>query len=224
MYRHRALFAGGALLAVLVALVLLWRFTPLREFATPDAVVHFFRSYRHHPLALAIVTLIYVAGGLLGFPLTVMIVATTAAFGLWTGVFYASVGSMISAAVGYGAGRLMGAARLEHFLGARARKIKEGVRGHGIAAVTTIRILPVAPFSVVNVVAGALSVKFRDYMIGTALGLAPGFIVLAVAGRRVSSFMAHPTLQGGAMLAAVLAIWLVLSYGLQVLVRHRARV
>jgi uncharacterized membrane protein YdjX (TVP38/TMEM64 family) len=214
---------GGALLAVLLALVLLWRFTPLREFATPDAVVHFFRSYRHHPLALGIVTLIYVVGGLLGFPVTVMIVATSAAFGLWTGVFYASVGSLVSAAVGYGVGRMIGAARLEHLLGARAMKIKEGVSGHGIVAVTTIRILPIAPFSVVNVAAGALSVKFTDYMVGTVFGLAPGFIMLAAAGRRVSSFMAHPTLQGGAMLAAVLAAWLALSYGLQVFMRHRAR-
>lgn len=207
----------------LIALVLLWRFTPLREFATPDAAIHFFRSYRHHPLALAIVTLIYVAGGLLGFPVTVMIVATTAAFGLWTGVFYASVGSLVSAAVGYGVGRLIGAARLEHLLGSRTRKIKDGITGHGIVAITTIRILPVAPFSIVNVFAGALCVRFMDYMIGTVLGLAPGFIVLAVAGRRVSSFMAHPTLQGGAMLALVLAVWLAFSYGLQALVRHRAR-
>ncbi len=218
-----ALLVGGALLACLLALVLLWRFTPLSEYATADAVIAFFRSYRHDPLAIAIVALIYVAGGLVGFPVTVMIVATTAAFGLWTGILYACVGALASAAVGYGAGRLVGTARLEHLLGSRAKKIRNGIGGHGIVTVTTLRIVPIAPFSIVNVFAGALRVHFSDYMIGTALGLAPGFIVLAVAGRRVSSFIAHPTMQSGAMLALVLAAWLALSYGFQVVMRRRAR-
>ena len=101
--------------------------------------------------------------------------------------------------------------------------IRHGIGGHGIVTVTTLRIVPIAPFSIVNVFAGALRVHFSDYMIGTALGLAPGFIVLAVAGRRVSSFIAHPTMQSGAMLALVLAAWLALSYGFQVVMRRRAR-
>lgn len=216
------LVAGGALVAVLAALVLLWRFTPLRDYATADATIAFFRSYRHHPMALVIVTAVYVLGGLVGFPVTVMIVATTAAFGLWTGIVYATVGAMASAAVGYALGRLIGADRIERLLGGRAGKIRRGIRGHGIVAVTTVRILPVAPFSIVNVVAGALKVKVSDYMIGTAYGLAPGFIVLALAGRQVSAFMVHPTLKSGGMLALVLAVWLALSYVLQVFMRRRA--
>jgi uncharacterized membrane protein YdjX (TVP38/TMEM64 family) len=46
----------------------------------------------------------------------------------------------------------------------------------------TVRIVPVAPFTVINIVAGASHIKFRDYFWGTLLGMFPGILALAAAG------------------------------------------
>jgi uncharacterized membrane protein YdjX (TVP38/TMEM64 family) len=40
--------------------------------------------------------------------------------------------------------------------------------------VITVRIVPIAPFVIINLVAGASHIRFRDYLLGTALGMAPG--------------------------------------------------
>lgn len=44
-----------------------------------------------------------------------------------------------------------------------------------------LRIFPVAPFNVINLVAGASHASFRDFVAGTAIGLAPGVLVLTSA-------------------------------------------
>ena len=42
---------------------------------------------------------------------------------------------------------------------------------------TAVRLVPVAPFTIVNLLAGAGHVRFRDFMIGTAVGMTPGIIL-----------------------------------------------
>jgi uncharacterized membrane protein YdjX (TVP38/TMEM64 family) len=58
--------------------------------------------------------------------------------------------------------------------------VTEVLRTRGIVAMTALRLVPVAPFSVEGVIAGAVRVKFLDYMIGTFLGLLPGVLAATV--------------------------------------------
>jgi uncharacterized membrane protein YdjX (TVP38/TMEM64 family) len=213
----------GAVVALLAALVLLWRFTPVGAFASVEAAGSFFESYRSHPAAPVFTVLAFIAGGLVAFPVTIMIVAAAATFGLWPGALYAALGVLASAAVGYGVGHAAGAAHVHGLLGPRARKVTDAVGRRGVLAVMAVRIVPVAPFSIVNVVAGALNIKFADFVVGTVLGVAPAFLVSSLAGDRVSSFVARPTATGAAVLALVLCVWLGLSLALQAAMRRRAR-
>ena len=45
--------------------------------------------------------------------------------------------------------------------------------------IVTLRIVPVAPFVVINLVAGASHISFRDFALGTLVGLLPGLIAIA---------------------------------------------
>jgi phospholipase D1/2 len=47
-------------------------------------------------------------------------------------------------------------------------------------SVAAIRLLPVAPFTIVSLAAGALRVPMKDYIIGSALGLLPGIIAITL--------------------------------------------
>ena len=58
--------------------------------------------------------------------------------------------------------------------------------------VATMRLLPVAPFTIVNLVSGAFQVRFRDYIIGTLLGMAPGIVVINLFAQQFESAVRNP--------------------------------
>jgi uncharacterized membrane protein YdjX (TVP38/TMEM64 family) len=158
--------------------------------------------------------------GFVAFPVNVLILGTAAAFGTWPGLAYAAIGAMASAAATYWAGRKLGPNLLRRVLGPRINRVSQSVNRNGILAVTTIRLLPVAPFTLVNLVAGAMRIRFLDYMVGTALGLMPGIALLSLVGEGVSRILENPTPRNIGMLCLVLGAWAGITWGLQKLFRR----
>ena len=66
-----------------------------------------------------------------------------------------------------------------------------------------------------NLAAGAIGVRFRDYMLGTALGLAPGITVLSLFGNRVKAQVQHPSTSGVLLVVGIAIVWLAISFTLQ---------
>jgi uncharacterized membrane protein YdjX (TVP38/TMEM64 family) len=77
--------------------------------------------------------------------------------------------------------------------------------------------MPIAPFTVVNLAAGASEIRTLDFLIGTALGLAPGLIVLSFLGGQVFRIISEPTLFSMGLLLFAVAAWLAVSVGGQYL-------
>ena len=50
---------------------------------------------------------------------------------------------------------------------------------------TVLRLLPIAPFTVVNLVAGASEIRARDYMLGSLFGMSPGIVLMTMFGDRL---------------------------------------
>lgn len=209
-------FAKGAILVLaIIALGLVWKYTPLSEYADADTLRGTFAEMAASPFAGPVVLAIYIIGGFIAFPLTVLIVVTAGTFGLWPGLLYAGVGSMSSALATYGAGRGLGRNMLRNIVGPRMNRIGKGIGKRGVPAVAAIRLVPIAPFTLVNLVAGALRIPVLDYTLGTILGLAPGIIVLSVMGDRVFALLADPSLTDLAIVLAAILCWIGLAFGLQ---------
>jgi phospholipase D1/2 len=68
---------------------------------------------------------------------------------------------LLSGLVLFAIGRGLGQERLQRLLGDRAKRIQDRIVGKGIIAVVLIRTVPVAPFSIVNAVAGASRLSLR---------------------------------------------------------------
>ena len=62
-------------------------------------------------------------------------------------------------------------------LGRNGGRLEQRSGQTGIVAVTTLRLLPIAPFTVVNIISGAFKVPLRDYILGSLLGLLPGILI-----------------------------------------------
>ena len=70
-------------------------------------------------------------------------------------------------------------------------------------AVIAARMLPVGNFSLINITAGALGIRFRDYVIGNAIGLLPGVLALTVFADRIGATVRHPHADNLIVLALV---------------------
>lgn len=221
--RRRTIAKIAILVASLLLLALAWRYTRLSDLAQPGAMAALLDSIGESPWAPVAVIALFAIGGLIGFPVTILIAATALSFGAWPGLAYATIGSLASASITYGLGSWLGTRPLRHFMGPRLNRIRRAIARQGILAMTTIRLVPVAPFTVVNLVAGAFGISFRDYLIGTILGLAPGLLAMTLLGDRILRALQDPSLAHIAIIIALGVAWIGLTIGLQVLISHRER-
>lgn len=139
--------------------------------------------------------LVYIVGGLVLLPVTLLILVTILTFGPWWGGAYALFGSMLSAVITYGIGRWIGRDAVRQVSGARLNKISKRLGQNGMVAVMAVRLLPVAPFTVVNLVAGASRIRFMDFLFGTLAGMCPGIIMFAIFDKGLEQLIRNPDLK-----------------------------
>jgi phospholipase D1/2 len=221
--KKQKLLRGIALLAaVLVGLVLLWRFTPLADILQPARLAeHFerFNSLRWLPFALIGA---YIVGGLVVFPVTLLGATVALMLPPYKAALVAFTGIVLSASLLHWIGKRLLKGRLKSALGSTMERLDKTLSDRSVLTIATIRMIPIAPFTLVNLAAGALGVRFRDYLLGTALGLAPGVVVTALFGNQLRAFFRHPTLREAALLGAVGIVWIGIAIVLQKwAARHR---
>jgi uncharacterized membrane protein YdjX (TVP38/TMEM64 family) len=222
MWTARTILAVVGLAAALAGLALVWQYTSLRDFAEVGFVSSVISQPARSQFAPLLAIAAFVVGGLLVFPVLILIAATAAALGPWVGFFSAGAGVLLSALTLFSIGRVLGQARLQRLLGRRAARIQSRIIDKGVVAVAMIRMVPIAPFSMVNVVAGASKLSLRDFMLGTALGMAPGIAVMAALGAQIADLTRNASWTNAVLLALAVAAWIALCLGVQFLVTWMA--
>lgn len=218
----RIVKVAGAI-AVAVALILLWRTTNLGASVDPDAVARLLGAAAASPLGAPVALAAFVLGGLVVFPVTVLIVATGVAFGPWLGLLYAILGAYLSAAVNFEIGRRLGRGRFERFGPKLVQTVNRRLARNGVVATALLRIVPIAPFAIVNLLAGLAPIRFRDFALGTVLGMTPGIVVLVVLGGQLNALLENPSLGKVLGVAALAALWIATGFALQRLMQRLER-
>jgi phospholipase D1/2 len=222
MVRRRLTRWGAALVAV-VALVLVWRLTPIGSYLDAERLTALGHSLRGHPAAPLLVLLGYLFGGLLFFPITLLLTATALVFPPAAAIGYCLSGTLAAAAVTYGVGRLVERIRPGWSQSGRLSRIRAQLQRRGIVAVVAARMIPVGNFSLINIAAGALAIRFRDYMIGNAIGVLPGVLALTVFADRLGHTLRRPQAANVLVLTAVALGLLAVMAWLRRRLRGRAR-
>jgi phosphatidylserine/phosphatidylglycerophosphate/cardiolipin synthase-like enzyme/uncharacterized membrane protein YdjX (TVP38/TMEM64 family) len=202
-----------ALLLGALGLAAAWRWTPLSEWLDLQTLKGWGELLRRSPLAPLLVVAAFVAGGLVLFPVTVLILVTALTFPPVRGFIYALSGAMVSALAVYWLGRLLGRETVRRLAGGRLNRLSRWLGRRGLVAVMAVRVLPVAPFSVVNLVAGASHIRLRDFFLGTLLGMAPGVLAITIFEKSLERVVEEPhggnfLLLAGALAAVAAIIWL----------------
>jgi uncharacterized membrane protein YdjX (TVP38/TMEM64 family) len=206
---RRRIWLGVAILLVLLGMAAAWRWTPLADQIDIRKITGWAISLRTNPVRPAIVLAAYLVGSLISFPITVLILATALVFGPVGGMVYALAGCVLGSVATYALGYFLGRDFVKRIMGRKWQTLERKITQSGILAVATLRLIPVAPFTVVNVISGAFQVPFRDYIIGSVLGLAPGIVVTNLFAHQLESAIRNPGPGSFVILAILIAasVW-----------------
>lgn len=208
MWRTKTVIGIASIAVALFGLAMAWSYTCLGDFANAGRISTVLSAYSQSIWGPAFAIAAFVIGGLVVFPVLVLIAATAAALGPWLGFVTALAGVLLSASILFAIGRVLGRERLQKLFGRRAARIQERVVGKGILAVVIIRMIPIAPFSVVNVVAGASTLPLRDFLVGTLLGMTPGILAMAVLGAQIADLARNASWSNILLLTLAFLGWL----------------
>lgn len=147
-----------------------------------------------------------------GVPQIMLIAAAVVAFGPWTGLAYSWVGTMVSALVGFYLGRAAGAKALERFSGGGVGRFMTMIGKNGFVASLIVRLVPSAPFIVVNMAAGVTPMRVLDFALGTAIGIVPKIVLTAFAGSSIIRLMKGEVGKDALWLALIAAAWIAIGW------------
>jgi len=164
------------------------------------------------PWALPVATAAFAGLAFLGVPQFMLIAAAVVAFGPLAGFAYSWIGTMVSSLVGFYLGRVAGARALANFSGEGVRGFMGLVGRNGFLASLIVRLVPSAPFIVVNMAAGVTPMRVIDFAAGTALGIVPKIALTAFAGNSIVQVMRGHGGRDAVILAAVAGAWLAIGW------------
>jgi len=204
----------AASIAVIAGLTAMWKFTPLSYWLDADRVTQWARDFGDRPWAPILVMAAYTPACILMFPRPVITLFAVVAFGPWLGFVYAMLGIEFAAWLTYVAGKRFSRETVRRVAGHNLTRIIDVMRRRGLIAMTALRLVPLAPFSVEGVVAGAVHIKLWHFMLGTAIGLLPGTLAATILSDQLQAALKDPGdvnywLIAGAVLLMALATWFV---------------
>jgi phospholipase D1/2 len=220
---RKALLILGGIIAAAIVLALLWTHTPLKDVVTREnaaALADWFAGFWWAPV---VVILAYTPASFIMFPRWLITMTAVLAFGPWKGFVYAMAGVILAGTATFLPGRMVGRDTVRHLAGPRLKPVMKFMEQKGLIAVTLVRLVPVAPFPVVNLVMGAMRVKFWHFVAGTFIGMLPGMLAATVLSEQLAAALEDPTRVNFWMIAAaVLGLMTLAFFGQRMLRRSGA--
>ncbi|RYD14920.1 MAG: DedA family protein [Lysobacteraceae bacterium] len=219
--RARAALATVAMLALVIAAIAAWAMDPGLDWPDAAGLLDAAARFGRWPPAPLLALACFAIGGLVVFPVNLLIAASIVAFGPIVGGVVALAGSVLSAWVVHELGRRLPPDTALAGFGERGERLRRRIVGHGLLAIAIVRIVPIAPYSVVGFVSGVARVRRIDYLVGTALGMAPGIILYAVFVDRALAVLVDPHPLAWLLLATALALLVAFAFGARAWQRRR---
>lgn len=178
-----------------------------------------------HPLVFAAAFFgLYVVATAISLPIAELLTVTAGAlFGLLEGTVLVSFASTLGATLAMLSSRFLFRDWVRRHAGERLRRMEHGVARDGAFYLFSLRLVPVIPFFLINLLAGLVPMKLRTFWWVSQLGMLPATLVYVAAGTQLGevtslSGLLSPTLIGALVLIALLP-WL--ARGVLALIRRR---
>jgi len=151
--------------------------------------------------------LLYVAVTGLSIPgAAIMTLVAGALFGVVVGTIIVSFASTIGATLAFLSARFVLRDWVQGKFGERLRAIDDGLQKDGAFYVFTLRLIPVFPFFVINLLMGLTRVKTRTFFWVSQLGMLPATIVFVNAGTQISKIESTAGLLSPTLIVSFVAL------------------
>ncbi|MFM2074461.1 MAG: Mercuric reductase [Pseudomonadota bacterium] len=193
--------AIGALVALDVG-----RFLSFEQLKASQA--SFAELHAAQPLTVAAVYfVVYVVATALSFPgATIITLAGGAIFGLWQGLLLVSFASTIGATLAFVASRFVLRDWVEAKFGKRLADINAGVNQEGAFYLFTLRLIPVVPFFLINLLMGLTRMKTWTFFWVSQVGMLAGTAVFVNAGTQLAQLESLQGILSPALLGSLVLL------------------
>jgi uncharacterized membrane protein YdjX (TVP38/TMEM64 family) len=174
--RRSAVVKAIAFAIFLIAAIYFIRFTSIKNYLTPEAINAMLEKSGIWAPILYI--FIYALGICLFVPGLLLTGIGALLFGPYWGFIYIWVGAMIGASGAFFIGRTLGRDFASAMIGDRLKKYDDAIGRNGFTVVLYLRLL-YFPFTPMNFGMGLTKVRFRDFFLGTGIGIIAGTFIIA---------------------------------------------
>jgi uncharacterized membrane protein YdjX (TVP38/TMEM64 family) len=180
------------IILIIVGLIAAFWFFDLSQYLTLSYIKtqqhKFSLLYSDHPLKfIAGYMAIYILVTSLSLPgASVMTLAGGALFGLWAGLVIVSFASTIGATLACAVSRFILRDWVQAKFSDKLKTVNEGIEREGAFYLFTLRVMPIIPFWLINLVMGLTGIPLLKFYWVSQLGMIPGTIVYVNAGKELA--------------------------------------
>jgi len=206
---------------IIVAVVVAWRtgYFDATKLSTMRAVI---RETRELPFAPALYVVAYALAVVLLLPTTALSLMGGALFGM-PGLLLTWIGAMTGSVCAYSLGRYTGRGFVRRFLGNHAllRRLRDDA---SVPDLMRLRVLPVAPFGVLDYLSGMSAIPFRKLLLASSVAILPTKTAYVFAGRQLAGALeGGPSATGALVVAGSVTVVLLLVAAAPTIAKFIAR-
>lgn len=166
----------------MISLALVWTYSPLSYYADPEILLDKISNIRNKNWMPLVVISSYLISAIIFFPVTVLNIICALIYKPIISFIFSLVCCLLSATLSYLIGSKLGRKGISKISGKNFDKLKSKIPTEGVFKIAIFRNIPVMPFSMFNMAAGALRVPLHIFLLGSLFGMAPGLLIIALTG------------------------------------------
>ena len=196
------------LLILIMLTIIAFFFYDIQQYATLDYIKakqqNIFEYYKQNVFfVLVLFIFLYVLVTALSLPVaTFLTLLGGALFGFSTGLIIVSFASSIGATLAFLMARFLAQNYVQKYYKKQLSKINKKFKSEGAFYLFALRLVPVFPFFIINVVMGLMTIKTWTFYWVSQLGMLPGTIVYVYAGTQLAQIETFSDITTPSMLIA----------------------
>jgi uncharacterized membrane protein YdjX (TVP38/TMEM64 family) len=193
-----------AVIVTLLALGLIWGIMAREDGWQPARLQDLAGRFTDRPWLPWAVFGAVVIGQQIAIPQVLLVPVGVIALGPWLGFVVVYLGALVGAVIGYLTGRYLGRRPVRRLSGPRMKRLSRSLARRGVVSMIVVNMLPIVSQTIINLAAGTTHIRFRDFILGTAIGILPPTLVVAAATHLLLQLGRIPT--AGEALAMMLVV------------------
>lgn len=185
--------AGGLVLMLAGLVIAFWVFLGIQgsgEDFNLQNMLDRLSGIADHPLAPFAAFPAIIVGSLLFAPVTGMIALCALLFDPWTASLIALTGTLGATAVNHWLGSRFHSVLMRRIPNSVTDRISRIASSSDVWTLAGLRLIPIAPFTVVNLVVGASGIRLKPFIIGTLISMTPGIVLICLSVDRARAALA----------------------------------